>query len=52
MHLTFLKAKHNWHIHNIFTIHYFQHQIDILKTSLEIINSEEKKSTLNVEVIS
>jgi len=52
MHLTFLQEKYKWHIHNIFIINYFQHQIDILKTSLEMINSEEKKSTLNVEVIS
>ncbi|XP_015373243.1 PREDICTED: sorting nexin-32 [Diuraphis noxia] len=31
-------------------IKHAQHQIDILKTSLEMINSEEKKSTLNVEL--
>ncbi|XP_060855959.1 sorting nexin-6 isoform X3 [Metopolophium dirhodum] len=31
-------------------IKHAQHQIDILKTSLEMINSEEKKSTLNVEM--
>ncbi|XP_050526706.1 sorting nexin-6 isoform X2 [Daktulosphaira vitifoliae] len=33
-------------------IKHAQHQIDILKTSLEIINSEEKKTSLNVEVLS
>lgn len=33
-------------------IKHAQHQIDILKTSLDLINSEEKKSTLNIEVIS
>ncbi|KAL4105328.1 hypothetical protein QTP88_020576 [Uroleucon formosanum] len=31
-------------------IKHAQHQIDILKTSLEMINSEEKKSTLNIEL--
>lgn len=35
-----------------YLLNIFQHQIDILKTSLEMINSEEKKSTLNAEVIS